>query len=57
MTILSGLRGQTFASLASTNFRRYITGQAISQAGKWMQTIAQSCSSSSSPTPPPRSAW
>ncbi|GAF47251.1 putative major facilitator superfamily transporter [Rhodococcus wratislaviensis NBRC 100605] len=42
MTILSGLRRQTFASLRSTNFRRYITGQAISQAGKWMQTIAQS---------------
>ncbi|PBC37060.1 MFS transporter [Rhodococcus sp. ACS1] len=42
MTVLSGLRGQTFASLRTTNFRRYITGQTISQAGKWMQTIAQS---------------
>ncbi|MBV6757993.1 MFS transporter [Rhodococcus opacus] len=42
MTVLSGLRGHTFASLRTTNFRRYITGQTISQAGKWMQTIAQS---------------
>ncbi|MDN5919742.1 MAG: MFS transporter [Pseudonocardia sp.] len=36
------LRGQTFASLANQNYRRYITGQATSLVGTWMQTVAQS---------------
>ena len=31
-----------FASLANRNYRRFITGQAVSLAGTWMQTIAQS---------------
>lgn len=39
---LRALRGQTFASLANPNYRRYITGQATSLVGTWMQTVAQS---------------
>src|SRR5690606_10665054 len=39
---LDALRRQTFASLATPNYRRYIGGQAVSLAGTWMQTIAQS---------------
>jgi MFS family permease len=39
---LDALRRQTFASLAVPNYRRYLTGQAVSLAGTWMQTIAQS---------------
>ncbi|SHK68965.1 Predicted arabinose efflux permease, MFS family [Pseudonocardia thermophila] len=31
-----------FASLANPNYRLYISGQAVSLAGTWMQTIAQS---------------
>ncbi|MDN5858855.1 MAG: MFS transporter [Pseudonocardia sp.] len=31
-----------FASLANPNYRRYISGQAVSLAGTWMQVIAQS---------------
>lgn len=42
MTVLSDLRGQTFAALRGPNFRRYITGQAVSLVGTWMQTVAQS---------------
>ncbi|MFC4946305.1 MFS transporter [Pseudonocardia sp. GCM10023141] len=33
---------QTFASLANPNYRRYTRGQAVSLAGTWMQSIAQS---------------
>lgn len=36
------LRRDMFASLANPNYRRYISGQAVSLAGTWMQTIAQS---------------
>jgi MFS family permease len=39
---LDALRRQTFASLSTPNYRRYIGGQAVSMAGTWMQTIAQS---------------
>jgi MFS family permease len=39
---LDALRRQTFASLSSPNYRRFIGGQAVSMAGTWMQTIAQS---------------
>lgn len=35
------LRGQTFSSLANPNFRRYISGQAVSVVGTWMQIVAQ----------------
>lgn len=36
------LARQTFASLANRNYRRYISGQAVSLIGTWMQSIAQS---------------
>ncbi|HYH31786.1 MAG TPA: MFS transporter [Pseudonocardia sp.] len=39
---LDALRRQTFASLSTPNYRRYLSGQAVSLAGTWMQTIAQS---------------
>ena len=42
LTPLRVLRGQTFASLANPNYRRYIAGQATSLVGTWMQTVAQS---------------
>lgn len=42
MTMAATLRGQTFAALVVPNFRRYISGQAVSLIGTWMQTIAQS---------------
>ncbi len=42
MTVLDDIRGQTFAALRGPNFRRYISGQAVSLVGTWMQTIAQS---------------
>lgn len=35
-------RSRTFAALAVPNYRRYITGQAISLIGTWMQSVAQS---------------
>ncbi len=31
----------TFAALAVPNFRRYLSGQAVSLVGTWMQTVAQ----------------
>jgi MFS family permease len=31
----------TFAALATPNYRRYFTGQAISLVGTWMQTVGQ----------------
>jgi MFS family permease len=34
-------RGETFAALRVYNFRLYIFGQTISQAGTWMQAIGQ----------------
>src|ERR1035437_3038091 len=38
-----GWRRRTFASLiASSNYRRFVVGQAISLVGTWMQTIGQS---------------
>ena len=38
-----GWRRRTFASLiASSNYRRFVVGQAISLIGTWMQTIGQS---------------
>jgi MFS family permease len=39
---LDALRRQTFASLTTPNYRRFLGGQAVSMAGTWMQTIAQS---------------
>jgi len=42
VTVLDGIRGQTFAALRGPNFRRYISGQAVSLVGTWMQIIAQS---------------
>ncbi|WP_016934764.1 MFS transporter [Rhodococcus sp. R1101] len=42
MTVLTDIRGQTFAALRGPNFRLYIGGQAISLVGTWMQTVAQS---------------
>lgn len=41
MTRLIGAGRTTFASLASPNYRRYISGQAISLVGTWMQMAAQ----------------
>jgi MFS family permease len=38
----SDLWHDMFAALSNPNYRRYISGQAISLAGTWMQTIAQS---------------
>ncbi|MFX1760136.1 MULTISPECIES: MFS transporter [Rhodococcus] len=42
MTVLADIRGQTFAALRGPNFRLYISGQAVSLVGTWMQTVAQS---------------
>ena len=39
---LGALRRQTFSSLSNPNYRRYVSGQAVSLVGTWMQTIAQS---------------
>ena len=39
---LNSLSRETFASFAVVNYRRYLTGQAISLVGTWMQTVAQS---------------
>ncbi len=33
--------GDTFAALATPNYRRYFAGQAVSLTGTWMQTVAQ----------------
>lgn len=33
-------RGTTFASLSVPNYRRFFTGQAVSLAGTWMQSVA-----------------
>lgn len=33
-------RGRTFSSLRNRNFRLYLVGQSVSQAGTWMQTVA-----------------
>jgi MFS family permease len=41
MTRLIGAGRTTFASLAIPNYRRYISGQAISLVGTWMQMAAQ----------------
>ncbi len=37
-----GLGRDTFAALANRNYRRYLSGQAVSLIGTWMQTVAQS---------------
>jgi MFS family permease len=42
MTRLLGAGRVTFAALAVPNYRRYISGQAISLVGTWMQMAAQS---------------
>lgn len=42
MTSFATLRRQTFASLEIPNYRRYVSGQAISLVGTWMQSVAQS---------------
>jgi len=39
---LTALRRQTFAALANPNYRLYVSGQAVSLVGTWMQSIAQS---------------
>ena len=31
----------TFAALAVPNFRRYVSGQALSLIGTWVETVAQ----------------
>ena len=36
----SGARG-TFAALSVRNFRRYVSGQALSLIGTWVETVAQ----------------
>ena len=36
------LRSETFASLRNPNYRIYVSGQAISLVGTWMQSVAQS---------------
>ena len=41
-TTLAAVGRQTFSSLANPNYRRYTRGQAVSLAGTWMQSIAQS---------------
>jgi MFS family permease len=41
MTRLIGAGKTTFASLAIPNYRRYISGQAVSLVGTWMQMAAQ----------------
>ena len=41
-TFARGLGRDTFASLANRNYRRYVSGQAVSLIGTWMQTVAQS---------------
>src|SRR5271168_635957 len=41
MTRLIGAGKTTFAALAIPNYRRYISGQAISLVGTWMQMAAQ----------------
>lgn len=35
------LRSETFASLRNPNYRIYVSGQAISLVGTWMQSVAQ----------------
>ncbi|WP_305093529.1 MFS transporter [Prescottella sp. R16] len=42
MTAAGALGRQTFAALANRNFRRFISGQAVSLVGTWMQLVAQS---------------
>jgi MFS family permease len=42
VTAAAALRKETFASLRNTNYRRYFFGQAISNSGTWMQSVAQS---------------
>ncbi|MGH9294587.1 MAG: MFS transporter, partial [Acidimicrobiales bacterium] len=37
-----GVGRRTFSALRIPNFRRYYLGQAVSLAGTWMQSIAQS---------------
>ena len=37
---MSGSSTSGFSSLRHRNFRLYLTGQGISQAGTWMQTVA-----------------
>jgi MFS family permease len=37
----SAARSDTFAAFANPNFRLYFTGHAISQAGNWVQYVAQ----------------
>src|ERR1700761_2192426 len=38
---LSSHQPATFAALAVPNFRRYISGQALSLIGTWVETVAQ----------------
>ncbi|CAM3024742.1 MFS transporter [Prescottella defluvii] len=42
MTAAGKLGRQTFAAFANRNFRRFISGQAVSLVGTWMQLVAQS---------------
>ena len=42
MTRIRRASRTTFASLAVPNYRRYISGQAVSLIGTWMQMTAQS---------------
>lgn len=42
MRMNASLIRSAFTSLAVSNYRRYFGGQAVSQSGTWMQTVAQS---------------
>ncbi|QBJ96854.1 MFS transporter [Rhodococcus sp. ABRD24] len=42
MTTAGSLGRQTFAALANRNFRCFLSGQAVSLIGTWMQLVAQS---------------
>jgi MFS family permease len=39
--VIRAWAGDTFAALATPNYRRFFAGQAVSQIGTWMQTVAQ----------------
>lgn len=41
MTAIAGAAGRMFSSLHLRNYRLYLSGQAISLSGTWMQSVAQ----------------
>jgi hypothetical protein len=50
---VSPARPAMFAALAVPNFRRYVSGQALSLIGTWVETVARLCSCCDSRTPAP----